>query len=67
MQALWAKLNIDGVNSRIFNALRCEYATVLIFPKLYRNLLILNIIFNGTAMRQAVARVKLKNYMKSTA
>ncbi len=33
MQARRAKLNMEGANSRIFDAVRCEYATVLKFAK----------------------------------
>ena len=49
MRAVPAKLNIGGTNSRIFDAVRCEYATVSKFKGALFNLLILNNYLNFDA------------------
>ena len=56
MRAVPAKLNIGGTNSRIFDAVRCEYATVSKFKGMLFNILILNNYLNFDANGSAGLR-----------
>ncbi len=56
MRAVPAKLNIGGTNSRIFDAVRCEYATVSKFKGMLFNLLILNDYLNFDANGSTVPK-----------
>lgn len=58
MRAVPAKLNIEGANSRIFDAVRCEYATVSTFKGILFNLLILkdNLIYRANGSTDPSAK-----------
>ena len=63
MQAVRAKLNIEGGYSRILDAVRCEYATVFNFQN-NPELLILNDTFLGLRRRVYCRTVQALNFFK---